>query len=228
MGRRKYQGRRAAAFIFDLDGTLIDSGLDIALAGNFARVHFELPPLAVDQLISFVGDGLPMFMERTLGHDGVPVSEEQLAEGIAVFRDHYWRHCLDNTSAFPGVLEILAHYRRFPLMVATNKPRRFTERILQGLHLAEAFRRIVTADDVAQRKPDPAILQACLEGLDVAAAEVVVVGDHPVDTQAAHAIGAVSVAVTYGMTPSGQLRAAGPDLMIDHIRELADLFPSRE
>lgn len=227
MGRKKYRGRRAAAFIFDLDGTLIDSGRDIAIAGNFARGHFQLPPLAVETLVSYIGDGLPVFLKRALGERGTPVDDEQLEEAIGVFRDHYWRHCLDNTVAYPGVLEILMRYRDLPKMVATNKPRRFTDRILQGLHLTDAFRRIVSADEVERRKPDPAHLEACLEGLNVSPAEVVVIGDHPNDIESAHRLGAIAVGVSYGLTPPGLLRSAGPDLVIDHIEELADLFPSR-
>jgi phosphoglycolate phosphatase len=112
-------------------------------------------------------------------------------------------------------------------MVATNKPRLFTDQILEGLHVKSAFRRIVAAEDVSRRKPDPASLLACLEGLDIPRQEVVVVGDHENDLLAAHAIGAVSVGVTYGLTPAGLVRSAGPDLVIDSIQELTDLFPSR-
>jgi len=227
MGGKKYKGRRVAAFIFDLDGTLIDSGLDIAIAGNFARGHFGLPALPVETLVSYVGDGLALFLARALGHEGNEMDAEMLTQATTVFRDHYGRHCLDNTVAYPGVLPTLARYRQFPLMVATNKPRHFTEKILDGLHLTDAFRKVVTADDVIHKKPDPEALVACLAGLEIEPTEVAVVGDHPNDIESAHALGATAVVVTYGMTPPGQLRGAGPDLVIDKFADLADLFPSR-
>jgi phosphoglycolate phosphatase len=219
------QKRRAAAFIFDLDGTLIDSGRDIARSANFARGHLGLPLLPEETLIGFVGDGATVLMRRALAEatDGEP-DEEVLAAGLSAFRDHYGRHCLDHTVAYPGVLDLLLRLRRLPLMVATNKPRDFTERILAGLHLAPAFRRVVTPDDVPRPKPDPACFQACLAGLEVAAPEVVVVGDHPNDVAGARGIGAVAVGVTYGLTSPGRIRAAGPDLIIDRPGDLLALF----
>ena len=227
MGQKKYHGRRAGAFIFDLDGTLIDSGADIAASANFARGHFDLPPLPDATIISHVGDGVRMLMTRLLAVGDVPVDEERIAEAVNVFRDHYGRHCLDQTTLFPGVLATLLRFRAVPLTVATNKPRRFTLQILDGLHVADAFRRVVAGDDVPHQKPDPMHLRACLEGLDVPPAEVVVVGDHPNDIQGARAIGALAVGVTYGLTPAGLIRAARPDLVIDSFADLAELFPSR-
>ncbi len=233
MGHKKYRGRRAAAFIFDLDGTLIDSALDIALSANFVRVHFALPEIPVDTVRGFIGDGVVVLLQRVLGYD-IPsgqvlpvVEEDRAAEALTVFRDHYGRHCLDNTRAYPGVLEVLRRYSGLPLMVATNKPRRFTDQILQGLHLQDAFRKVVGGDDVAHKKPAPDALLACLDGLDVPVAEVVVVGDSVNDIESARAIGAMAVAATYGLTGAGLLASAEPDLMIDSISQLADRFPSR-
>lgn len=232
----KYKGRRAEAFIFDLDGTLIDSGLDIALSANFARVHFGLPELPVPTVKSYVGDGVAQLLWRTLGHDirsgqtgpaGLPVSEEMHADGLGVFADHYGRHLLDNTTLFPGVLDVLARFQRIPMFLATNKPRSFTDTLLEGLHLGGAFRKVVCGDETPARKPDPVHLEVCLEGFDVAPQDVVVVGDSPNDVNAARALGAVSVACTFGLVAPGLLKASEPDFSIDAMGELADLFPSR-
>lgn len=236
MGKGKYAGRRAEAFIFDLDGTLVDSCRDIALAANFTRRHFGLSELPVPVVRGYVGDGVALLLQRALGHDaasgltgerGLPVTPERLAEGQAVFADHYGRHLLDNTRLYPGVLDVLRHFRRFPLHVATNKPRAFTDRILGGLHLDGAFRRVVGGDEAPARKPDPAHLRACLAGLDVAPERVAVVGDSPNDVNAARALGALSVACSYGLVAPGVLKASRPDLTIAAIGELAGLFPSR-
>jgi len=233
----KFKGRRAEAFIFDLDGTLIDSGLDIALSANFTRVHYGLPELPVSTVMSYVGDGVAKLLMRTLGHDvrsgqtgmaGLPVSEEMHGEGLAVFADHYGRHLLDNTTLYPGVLDVLARYQRIPMHLATNKPRAFTDPILAGLHLAGAFRKVVCGDETPERKPDPVHLEICLEGLDVAPPDVVVVGDSPNDVNAARALGAVSVACTFGLVQPGLLKSSDPDFSIDSMGELAGLFPSRQ
>lgn len=233
----KYKGIHPGAFIFDLDGTLIDSGLDIALSANFARVHFGMPELPVPLLKTYVGDGVAKLMIRTLGHDvrtgmtgpaGLPVSEDRLAEGLAVFADHYGRHLLDNTKLYPGVREVMLRYQRVPLFLATNKPRAFTDPILAGLHLAGAFKKVVCGDEAPARKPDPAHLAACLAGLDLDPAAVVVVGDSPNDVAAARALGAVAVGCTFGLVTPGLVRSAGPDFTIDALAELAALFPSRQ
>jgi phosphoglycolate phosphatase len=236
MGKGKYGGRRAGAFIFDLDGTLVDSGLDIALSANFTRVHFGLPELPVPTAISYVGDGVQRLLERALGHDlatgqtgqaGLPVSEEMIGEAMAVYADHYRRHLLDNTRLYPGVLDTLMRFRNFPLHLATNKPRDFTDRILTGVRLQWAFRVIVTGDETPARKPDPAHLALCLEDLELEPAEVVVVGDSPNDINAARALGAVSVGCTYGLVAPGIVKAAKPDFLLEEFKGLATLFPSR-
>ena len=219
-----------AAFIFDLDGTLVDSGLDIALAANVVRAHFGLPPLAVPVLTGYVGDGVRVLLERTLGHDpdtgrpGLPVGADRLDEGQAVFAEWYGSHLLDNTRLYPGVRGVLAGFAAVPLHVATNKPQGFSEAILAGFGLDGVFRRVVGGDRTPGRKPDPAHLRTCLDGLDVATDRVVVVGDSPHDITAARALGAVAVGCTYGLVDADRVRAAAPDHVVDDITGLAALF----
>lgn len=228
MGKGRYGGRRVEAFVFDLDGTLVDSMRDIAVSANFTRVHFGLPEIPYETLQGYVGDGAALLLDRTLGHDSAGnVDDAMRAEGMRVFADHYARHLLDNTRLFPGVLDVLMRYAAFPLHVATNKPRAFTDRILEGLGIAAAFRRVVGGDDTPARKPDPRHLAAALEGLDLAPAQVAMVGDSPNDVNAGRAFGAVTVGCTYGLVSPGRVKAAGPDLVIDSFAELADLFPAR-
>lgn len=225
--------RTPAAFIFDLDGTLVDSGLDVALAANAVRAHCGLPELPVPVLTGYVGDGVGRLLERTLGHDaasgrtGLPVDAARLDQAQAVFVRYYGEHLLDHTRLYPGVRSVLARFADLPLHLATNKPRAFTDAILAGLGLEGVFRRIVGGDEAPARKPDPAHLAACLAGLDVAPGQVVVVGDSPNDILAARGLGAVAVGCVYGLGAPEQVRAAEPDHLIDAITDLVDLFGPR-
>lgn len=233
----KYKAPRPRAFIFDLDGTLIDSGGDIARSANFTRVHFGLPELAEETARSYVGDGVAKLLERILGHDvargitgpgGLEVSDAMHAEAMEVFAEHYGRHLLDATRLYPGVLDVLARYRAVPLHLATNKPRVFTDPILEGLGIRAAFDRIVCGDEAPARKPDPAHLRTCLPADMADFGRVAVVGDSPNDVLAARALGALSVGCTYGLCTPGQVRSSGPDFLIDTAGGLSRLFPSRE
>ena len=228
----KLDGKEVATFIFDLDGTLVDSGLDIALSANFVRRHFGLPELPVPTAQSYVGDGVARLLERALGHDvltgqtgatGLVMGAERLAEGMAVFREHYGAHLLDNTRAYPGAAALLDRLAGVPLHVATNKPRGFTDAILIGTGLAGRFRRIVGGDEAPVRKPDPSHLAAALAGLTVDPAAVVMVGDSPNDVNAARAFGAVAVGCTFGLVAPAVVAAAGPDHLVASLAELGAL-----
>ncbi len=210
----------AAAFIFDLDGTLIDSRRDIAAAANAVQAWRGAPALTEEEVAGYVGDGARELVRRLLARAGTAAGEAEVAAGLAVFRRHYGRHLLDHTRPFPGVLETLEHFRSLPLAVATNKPRAFTRAILAGLGLEAYFRRVVSPEDAGRRKPDPTPLRICLEGLDPPPGAVVVVGDSPHDIAAARAIGAAAVAAAYGLTEPARLRAAAPDLIIQRCDEL--------
>ncbi len=220
--------RHAQAFVFDLDGTLIDSGLDIALAANHARGSFGLPVLPIDRVMGFIGDGVPTLLRRVLADEHPEPDAALLADARTAFDDHYTRHCLDNTRLFPGVLDVLRRFAARPLMVATNKPARFTDQILAGLHVDGAFRRVISGDQVANKKPDPEMIHACLDGLDVQPSDVAVVGDSLNDIRAARAVGAVAVGCTFGLRPAAEIVGEKPDVVLDAFAELPDHFATRD
>lgn len=221
------RSERAAAIIFDLDGTLVDSGADIAAAANAARVALGLPALPTAVAVGYVGDGVQRLLERVLAHDLATgsttgeVAAPSLAAGLARFREHYGRHLLDRTRLYPGIAELVASLRGRRLFVATNKPRDFSLAILGGLGLDGVFERVVAGDDTPARKPDPAHLAACLTGTGLSASDVVVVGDSPNDVLAARAFGAASIGVTWGLVDRRALAEARPDVLVDDAPGLA-------
>jgi phosphoglycolate phosphatase len=215
------------AVIFDLDGTLIDSGADIAAAAAVARATAGLEPLPSEVILGYVGDGARKLVARVLAHDlhtgrpERPVSEAAVDGGLEAFGAHYAVHLADRTAPYPGIAALLDALRPRPLLIATNKPRRFTMPILEALGLADRFAAVIAGDDAPARKPDPAHLHACLAGLDVPRSGVVMVGDSPNDVHAAHAAAMASVGVTWGLVRREELVAARPTAVVDSVPQLA-------
>jgi len=212
--------------IFDLDGTLVDSGADIAAAAGHARRAAGLEPLPDAVTIGYVGDGTRRLLERVLAHDlrtgelGPPVATAALEQGLADFGDHYAEHLLEHTVLYPGIAGLLERLVDRRLMIATNKPRRFTLAILAGLGIADRFERVVAGDDAPVRKPDPAHLAACLAGTALGPERCVMVGDSPNDVLAARGLGMPAVAVSWGLVARRRLVAAAPTVLVDSVEEL--------
>jgi len=208
--------------VFDLDGTLIDSARDLAAATNAALARFGpgRPPLPEAVVRSFVGEGARLLLERSLAHAGIDAPVEDV---LPVFRECYREHLLDSTVLYPGVAEALEALSDRTLAVLTNKPGDFSRAILEGLGVATRFARVWGADDVPARKPDPAGLLRLRRELGARPVETRVVGDSPIDVATARAAGVGVVGVTYGLDPEG-VRAAGPDRLIDDLRELKALL----
>ncbi|HVX67433.1 MAG TPA: HAD hydrolase-like protein, partial [Bryobacteraceae bacterium] len=120
--------------IFDLDGTLVDSKLDLAHSVNAARVHFGLPELDVETIGSYVGNGAPMLVRRAMG---AGASDADVQRALEFFMAHYGEHKLDYTRAYPGIPEALEqlHASGVRMAVLTNKPVRVSGGILDGLGL---------------------------------------------------------------------------------------------
>jgi phosphoglycolate phosphatase len=214
--------RDVGLLVFDLDGTLVDSLRDLASATNQAldRIAPGTPPLPVEEVRAFVGDGARQLLRRSLDKAGLRNTVDEL---LPVYLECYARCLLDTTRLFPGVREALDRLRDRTLAVLTNKPGDLSRAILSGLDVADRFARIYGAGDVPGHKPDPAGLLRLLEELGVPPGRAVMVGDSEVDVRTGRAAGVRTVGVTYGLHPEG-LRAVPPDLSIDDLRELPSLL----
>ena len=208
--------RRVRAILFDLDGTLIDSVRDIAGSVNHVLAELRLPVKSVEDVAGFVGDGVHMLLQRSIGGDDA----ERVREAVRRFRAHYLRHCLDTTRLYPTVHATLAHFRTKRMAVVTNKPYPPTMRILDGLHVTGYFPVVLGGESTAQRKPHPAPVLKALELLEAAPQEAVIVGDSPHDIEAGRQAGLTTCAVTYGLTARAALEAARPDHVMETMQEL--------
>ena len=188
--------------IFDLDGTLVDSGLDLCLAVNHALRTVGLPERSLEEVSGFVGEGAARLVERAVA----PRLDLRDA-ALAAWWEHYQVHLLDHTVLFPGLAELIASVP-VPLAVHTNKPGRMARAILQGLGVAARFK-VVVGGDEAPRKPDPEGTRRILEQLGVAPAEAVLVGDSLVDLATARAVPVRFIPVAWGLVSPERLVAAG-------------------
>lgn len=221
--------------VFDLDGTLIDSSLDLCNAVNAALEHVGRAPLAPAIIASYIGDGAAMLVRRALGDpgdlDSSPASDTELFERTYhAFIHHYRAHKLDNTRCYPGVLASLAAIRerhpQLPMAVLTNKPVIPAREICIGLGLAPYFFQNYGGNSFPTKKPDPAGLltliaeASALTGAAINAAETVMIGDSDVDVRTARACGAMAVGCSFGLAPH-TLAAAAPDAIVASAGEWA-------
>src|SRR6202521_5889014 len=204
------------ALIFDLDGTLIDSKLALALAVNAALDEMGRGPLPHEQIFSYVGQGAPSLIARALG-DGA--TEEDCLRGLEFFIKYYSVHKLDHTVLYPGVREALDALTGMPMAVLTNKPVGASRGILKGLGVADHFRFVYGGNSFERKKPDPMGVETILREFGAAPAQSMVVGDSEVDVQTARNSGTWVCGVTYGFG-SHRFAEFPPDLLVDSLTEL--------
>jgi phosphoglycolate phosphatase len=203
--------------VFDLDGTLIDSGADLCASVNAMLRHFDRPPLAEAVISTYIGDGAARLVSRSLGE---PVDAAFLDSALAYFLDYYREHKLDQTYVYPGVFASLDSLRFEPggaarsMAVLTNKPIGPSQAICDALGLSPYFFRIYGGNSFATKKPDPEGLLALLKEAGVSAQETLMIGDSSVDIRTARNAGVWSMGCTYGLAPQ-TLLTQPPDCVVD-------------
>ncbi|MBI3786514.1 MAG: HAD hydrolase-like protein [Deltaproteobacteria bacterium] len=203
---------RIALVIFDLDGTLVDSLLDLAASTNYVLQRLHLPELPATTVRDYVGEGARQLVRRSIGAAGAMCFDEALA----LFLDYYGRHLLDHTRPYAGIVELLDRLRRrgTTQTVLTNKPAAMTTQLLDGLHLADDFAYVLGGDSLATRKPDPAGVERLLQLSGKDRRQALLVGDSLVDRDTAAAARVAFCGVTWGFGSAG-LRSAGVAPLVD-------------
>jgi phosphoglycolate phosphatase len=203
--------------IFDLDGTLIDSKVDLIYSVNAMLREMKRPELAEETISGYIGHGAPQLVMRALGG---AAREEELKDALQFFLRYYEEHKMDSTCAYPGVAKTLAQLSHLPMAVLTNKPAHISVRILNSLGLAKYFRMIYGGNSFESKKPDPFGATKILQEFGIAAREALLVGDSEVDVQTARNAGMQAAAVNYGFGVHD--RAAYPaDIYFDRFADLA-------
>ena len=206
--------------VFDLDGTLVDSELDLANSVNATLEKIGRKPLSVELIASYVGQGVTVLINRSLGGGASPELVEQATES---FLNHYGEHMLDSTTTYPGVREALAELDGRKMAVLTNKPVNFSRKMLAGLGLAERFVQIYGGNSFENKKPDPSGLNRLMEETQVPSSRTMMIGDSVSDVMTGRNAGAWTCGVNYGFG-APTLDEVPPDIRINDLRDLPKLL----
>jgi phosphoglycolate phosphatase len=220
---RQIPAAQIKLLLWDLDGTLVDSELDLAHAINAMLRHLERPELPVEVVAGYIGDGASMLVRRALGD---PQDEAFVQRALEDFMAYYREHKLDNTKVYPGIIETLQAIRdrrALPMAVLTNKPINPSRGICEGLGLSAFFSQIYGGNSFPTKKPDPHGARTLLEEYKVLPTEAIMIGDSQNDVLTANNAGMYSVGVTYGLSPES-LKIHPPDVLIDRPPELLELL----
>jgi len=214
-------GGRIELAVFDLDGTLIDSRLDLANSVNASRAHMGLTPIANETVYSYVGNGAPVLIKRALGPEA---SESDVDKALQFFLTYYREHKLDETKLYPGVQEALDTLlgAEIPMAVLTNKPVRISEEIVQGLGLEKHFLRVYGGNSFVEKKPHPIGIDTLVVELNIDRAGALMVGDSGVDVRTARNAGIRACGVRFGFQPD-TFEEHPPDFLVDRMEEMAEI-----
>jgi phosphoglycolate phosphatase len=206
--------------IFDLDGTLIDSRLDLAQAVNATRRHMGKEPLTNERVYSYVGNGAPVLIRRAMGD---AATEAEVQEALEFFLEYYGAHDLDFTRLYPGVKESLDRLQAAGkrMAVLTNKPVRMSRHIVEGLGVGGHFFQVYGGNSFEFKKPNPIGVEALMKEAGTDRATTLMVGDSSVDVQTARNAGIACCGLTYGFQPE-TLADPAPELVVDRMEAMVD------
>ena len=217
---------RLRAVLFDMDGTLLDSAPDFIAICQAMRAERKLAPIADKLIRDQVSGGARAMVAATFAMDPEHAEFEALR---LEFLERYQQHCAVLTRPFDGINELLEDIEKANLRwgVATNKPVRYAEPIMQQLGLAQRSAVLVCPDHVSRSKPDPEMLLLACQQLQLEPGEVLFIGDDERDIEAGRAAGCRTVAVSYGyIHPQDNPANWGADALVEHPRELRQLLDS--
>ena len=206
------------ACIFDLDGTILDTLQDLAISVNFALNKKGYPLRTVDEVRSFVGNGIPMLIERAIPEG---TAKADFEETLMIFKEHYALHLNDNTKPYDGIISLLENLKSkgIATAVVTNKAH-FAAAELTKQFYSSLIDVTVGQKDGVPTKPDPTALNEALKTLGVRAENAVFVGDSDVDVFTAHNGNLKCIGVTWGFRSRENLLAAGADFIANSADEI--------
>ena len=223
--------QQVRSLTIDLDGTLVDTVLDLHQACNAMLAELALPDRSIEEIGRFIGRGTNQLVRRCLTDDatGQEPGGELFENGLDAYLRHYTHINGKHAQVYAGVKEGLAVLQAagFPMGVVTNKPVKFTLPLLEATGLAPYFKAVIGGDSTPHKKPAPdPIIAACLE-MDVSLIHNLHVGDSGNDIQAARAADCLAAGVNYGYAEGYPIDTSQCDVIVGSLAELAALLPAR-
>lgn len=205
-------------FIFDLDGTLADTAKDVHYSMNQLRRQMDLPPISVEEAKKSIGPGPDRFVKLLTPNP----EKKNLKKLIKKFRQIYEAHLLDQTKLFTGMETVLKalHDSGLTNIVVTNKPGKYSRKILDGLGVLHYFISVLGPEDVTHQKPAPEPILKALELAQVQPDEAIMIGDTVYDLQSAKAANVDICAVAYGYTPADELNSLKPNYFVREPKDI--------
>lgn len=213
------KGKRVDGIIFDLDGTLIDSKLDIVNSVNFTLQKLGLPERSPELIISYIGLGRDFLVRGALGVENL----NRFEEALSIFAGYHREHQLDNTVLYPGVREILELYKNKKKVVISNRDTESAVEILKRLGVLHYFEKVFGGDDLSCMKPSACPVLRIINELGISNDKAIIVGDMAIDIESGKEAGIFTCGVTYGIGRRDDIIRSGPDYMLNNILELRDI-----
>jgi phosphoglycolate phosphatase len=215
--------------LFDLDGTLVDSAPDLALAVNHMLESLGRETFAHETIRSWVGNGAQTLVKRALS--GSSVIDDEIdpilfEKALDIFLNFYAQNLCVSTVTYPNVQTTLRSLKSkdYRLVLVTNKPYDFIQPLLEGLDLTDLFELCLGGDSLTKRKPDPMPLLHVCESLDVCVTKCLMIGDSKNDIVAANAAKMQSIGVSYGYNYGEDISIYEPDSVVHDFNEIMGLL----
>lgn len=214
--------RKYDTIIFDLDGTLLDTIEDLTDSVNFALSMYGFPCRKMEEVRSFVGNGVARLMELSIP-DGL--NNPQYEKCLSDFRNHYSENMQNKTDAYKGIMELLAQLSKdeYKIAIVSNKFDKAVKE-LNEVYFGEYIKVAIGESENVAKKPAPDTVFKALEELGSTADKTVYIGDSEVDVKTAKNSGIVCVGVTWGFRDREVLEQKGADYIIDKPQELLKII----
>ena len=213
------------AVIFDLDGTLSDSIASIKYCGDKALEAFGIGPFSEQQYKYFVGDGAANLIRRALAAGG-DTEFVHFQEAYTLYRDIFRENCMYQVKPYEGILELIAGLkeRGIKIAVLSNKPHVETVNVIETLFGEGCFDSIQGQKENVAIKPSPEGVFQIMEMLELAAGEVLYLGDTATDMKTGKSAGAFTVGALWGFRDRAELEEGGADVIIEHPLQVLELL----